>query len=67
MIEDIFKGEKNVELIDKHFSNFLPLKYLGPAAGPAAAATPDSDTSPPAPSPAPTPAPASDSTTEAAQ
>ena len=31
MIEDIFKGEKNVELIDKHFSNFLPLKYLGSA------------------------------------
>ena len=67
MIEDIFKGEKNVELIDKHFSNFLPLKYLGPAAGPAAAATPDADTSPPAPVPAPTPAPGSDSTTEAAQ
>jgi membrane protease subunit HflK len=28
MIEDVFKGEKNVELIDKRFTNFLPLKNL---------------------------------------
>jgi membrane protease subunit HflK len=28
MIEDVFKGEKNVDLIDKRFTNFLPLKNL---------------------------------------
>ncbi len=28
MVEDVFKGEKNVELIDKRFTNFLPLKNL---------------------------------------
>ncbi len=28
MIEDIFKNEKNVELIDKNLRNFLPLKNL---------------------------------------
>jgi HflK protein len=28
MVEDVFKGESNVELIDKRFSNFLPLKNL---------------------------------------
>jgi membrane protease subunit HflK len=28
MIEDIFKNEKNVELIDKNLKNFLPLKNL---------------------------------------
>lgn len=28
MIEDIFKSEKNVELIDKNLKNFLPLKNL---------------------------------------
>jgi membrane protease subunit HflK len=28
MIEDIFKNEKDVQLIDKRFSNFLPLKNL---------------------------------------
>lgn len=37
MIEDVFKGEKNVQLIDKHFSNFLPLKNLDTAAQPAPA------------------------------
>ncbi len=28
MIEDVFKGDKNVDLIDKRFTNFLPLKNL---------------------------------------
>ncbi|HET7838599.1 MAG TPA: FtsH protease activity modulator HflK [Rectinemataceae bacterium] len=28
MMEAVFKGEKDVELIDKRFSNFLPLKNL---------------------------------------
>jgi membrane protease subunit HflK len=28
MMEDVFKGEKDVQLIDKHFSNLLPLKNL---------------------------------------
>jgi modulator of FtsH protease HflK len=28
MVEDVFKGEKNVELIDKNFKNFLPMKSL---------------------------------------
>jgi len=28
MVEDVFKGERNVELIDKRFTNFLPLKNL---------------------------------------
>jgi modulator of FtsH protease HflK len=28
MIEDIFKNEKDVQLIDKRFTNFLPLKNL---------------------------------------
>jgi len=28
MVEEVFKGEKNVDLIDKRFSNFLPLKNL---------------------------------------
>jgi membrane protease subunit HflK len=28
MVEDVFKGEKDVQLIDKRFSNFLPLKNL---------------------------------------
>lgn len=32
MVEDVFKGDKNVELIDKRFTNFLPLKNLQPAA-----------------------------------
>ena len=32
MVEDVFKGEKNVELIDKRFSNFLPLKNLDSSA-----------------------------------
>lgn len=32
MVEDVFKTEKNVELIDKRFSNFLPIKSLGGAA-----------------------------------
>jgi modulator of FtsH protease HflK len=31
MVEDVFKGEKNVELIDKRFTNFLPLKNLDTA------------------------------------
>jgi membrane protease subunit HflK len=31
MVEDVFKGEKNVELIDKRFTNFLPLKNLDSA------------------------------------
>ena len=31
MVEDVFKGEKNVDLIDKRFTNFLPLKNLGEA------------------------------------
>jgi len=39
MVEDVFKGEKNVELIDKRFTNFLPLKSLGsPTIGPKEAA-----------------------------
>ena len=50
MIEDVFKGEKNVELIDKHLSNFLPLKNLG--GGAASAATPVTT---PAAAPAATP------------
>ncbi|MGA2545054.1 MAG: FtsH protease activity modulator HflK [Rectinemataceae bacterium] len=32
MVEDVFKGEKNVELIDKRFTNFLPLKSLDSSA-----------------------------------
>jgi membrane protease subunit HflK len=28
MVEDVFKGEKDVQLIDKRFSNFLPIKSL---------------------------------------
>ncbi len=28
MVEEVFKDEKNVELIDKRFSNFLPIKNL---------------------------------------
>jgi modulator of FtsH protease HflK len=32
MVEDIFKGEKNVDLIDKRFTNFLPLKSLDSSA-----------------------------------
>jgi modulator of FtsH protease HflK len=31
MIEDVFKGEKDVQLIDKRFSNFLPIKNLDSA------------------------------------
>jgi len=31
MIEDVFKGEKDVQLIDKRFSNFLPIKSLDAA------------------------------------
>jgi membrane protease subunit HflK len=31
MVEDVFKGEKDVQLIDKKFSNFLPLKNLDTA------------------------------------
>jgi modulator of FtsH protease HflK len=37
MVEDVFSGEKNVELIDKRFSNFLPLKNLN---SPSSAAAP---------------------------
>lgn len=29
MVEAVFKDEKNVELIDKRFANFLPIKNLG--------------------------------------
>jgi HflK protein len=32
MVEDVFKGEKDVQLIDKRFSNFLPLKNLDSSA-----------------------------------
>lgn len=32
MVEDVFKGEKDVQLIDKHFTNFLPLKNLDSSA-----------------------------------
>jgi len=32
MVEDVFKGEKDVQLIDKKFSNFLPLKNLDSSA-----------------------------------
>jgi modulator of FtsH protease HflK len=28
MVEDVFKGDKDVQLIDKRFNNFLPLKNL---------------------------------------
>jgi len=28
MVEEVFKNEKNVDLIDKRFSNFLPIKSL---------------------------------------
>jgi membrane protease subunit HflK len=35
MVEDVFKGEKNIELIDKHFTNFLPLKNLATTQTPA--------------------------------
>ncbi len=38
MVEAVFKGEKNVELIDKRFTNFLPLKNLGAGVAPAPAA-----------------------------
>jgi modulator of FtsH protease HflK len=31
MVEDVFKGEKDVQLIDKRFSNFLPIKNLDSA------------------------------------
>jgi membrane protease subunit HflK len=34
MMEEIFKGEKDVELIDKRFSNFIPLKNLDSKGGP---------------------------------
>jgi membrane protease subunit HflK len=40
MVEDVFKGETNVQLIDKRFSNFLPIKNLEGASGTAKAATP---------------------------
>jgi len=33
MVEEVFKGEKNVELIDKNFSNFIPLKNLDSKGG----------------------------------
>jgi membrane protease subunit HflK len=33
MVEEVFKGEKNVELIDKRFSNFLPLLNLDSGKG----------------------------------
>ncbi len=33
MVEEVFKGDKNVELIDKRFTNFLPLKNLDAKAG----------------------------------
>jgi membrane protease subunit HflK len=33
MVEEVFKGEKNVELIDKRFSNFLPLMNLDSKGG----------------------------------
>ena len=33
MVEEVFKGEKNVELIDKRFTNFLPLMNLDAAKG----------------------------------
>jgi modulator of FtsH protease HflK len=32
MVEDVFKGETDVQLIDKRFSNFLPLKNLDSSA-----------------------------------
>jgi len=35
MMEEVFKGERNVELIDKRFTNFLPLKNLDSKGGPA--------------------------------
>jgi membrane protease subunit HflK len=37
MVEDVFKGEKDVQLIDKHFTNFLPLKNLDSSAAKEAA------------------------------
>ncbi|HOV37368.1 MAG TPA: FtsH protease activity modulator HflK [Spirochaetales bacterium] len=33
MIEDVFKNEKNIELIDKNLKNFLPLKNLSQPEG----------------------------------
>lgn len=33
MVEEVFKGEKNVELIDKNLSNFIPLMNLDTKAG----------------------------------
>ena len=33
MMEEVFKGEKGVELIDKRFTNFLPLKNLDAKGG----------------------------------
>jgi hypothetical protein len=29
MMDQVFEGEKDVELIDKNFNNLLPLKNLG--------------------------------------
>jgi membrane protease subunit HflK len=62
MMEDVFKGEKNIELIDKHFTNFLPLKNLVSSSTPV-----PMPASEPAPAPAPAPAAAPAQTTEAAQ
>jgi len=62
MMEDVFKGEKNIELIDKHFTNFLPLKNLVSSSTPV-----PMPASEPAPAPAPAPAAAPAQTTESAQ
>jgi modulator of FtsH protease HflK len=39
MVEDVFKGESGVELIDKRFSNFLPIKNLTGSASSSSSAT----------------------------
>jgi membrane protease subunit HflK len=71
MIEDVFKGEKNVELIDKHLTNFIPLKNLStPAesAAPAAEspAAPVAPAAPAAENPPAAPAPSQSSDTQGA-
>jgi membrane protease subunit HflK len=59
MMEDVFKDATGVELIDKHLSNFIPLKNIGGGAAPAApSAVPPAATPAVAPGAAPGAAPA---------